>query len=40
VSIGVATTFAGAQPYTAMLAEADRCLYAAKRAGRDRVVTA
>ncbi len=40
VSIGVATTFAGAQPYTALLAEADRCLYAAKRAGRDRVVSA
>ena len=40
VSIGVATTFAGAQPYTALLAEADRCLYAAKHAGRDRVVSA
>ncbi|KQX61585.1 diguanylate cyclase [Angustibacter sp. Root456] len=39
VSIGVATTFAGAQTYTALLAEADRCLYAAKRAGRDRVVS-
>ena len=40
MSIGVATTFAGAQPYTALLVEADRCLYAAKHAGRDRVVSA
>ncbi|GAB7046903.1 tetratricopeptide repeat-containing diguanylate cyclase [Catenuloplanes indicus] len=37
-SIGVATTVDGRTTMAALLAEADRHLYAAKRAGRDRVV--
>lgn len=37
-SIGVSTTFAGRHSFTALLGEADRRLYAAKRGGRDRVV--
>ncbi len=38
VSVGVATAFAGSQTFNEMLSDADRRLYAAKRAGRDRVV--
>ncbi|GAB3598562.1 hypothetical protein GCM10027446_29160 [Angustibacter peucedani] len=38
VSIGVASAFAGAQTFNELLSDADRRLYAAKRAGRDRVV--
>ena len=37
-SIGVATAIAGKTTRSALLAEADRNLYSAKRAGRDRVV--
>ena len=38
VSIGVAHWQAGSEPVTAALGRADRALYAAKRAGRNRVV--
>ena len=38
VSFGVAELHAGSGTAGAMLADADRALYAAKRAGRDRVV--
>jgi PleD family two-component response regulator len=36
-SIGVATWAGGPVTPSALLARADECLYAAKRAGRDRV---
>ena len=38
VSFGVAEIHAGASTAQAMFADADRALYAAKRAGRDRVI--
>jgi diguanylate cyclase (GGDEF)-like protein len=38
VSIGLATVFAAGSTFSEILAEADRLLYQAKRAGRDRVV--
>ena len=38
VSFGVAEVHAGADTARAMFADADRALYAAKRAGRDRVM--
>jgi diguanylate cyclase (GGDEF)-like protein len=40
VSVGVAISSATDQPIDDLIAEADRALYRAKRAGRDRVVTA
>ena len=40
VSVGVAISSAADQPIDDLIAEADRALYRAKRAGRDRVVTA
>jgi diguanylate cyclase (GGDEF)-like protein len=38
VSFGVAEVHSGASSVNAMFADADRALYAAKRAGRDRVI--
>ena len=38
VSFGVAEVHAGSSTAQAMFADADRALYAAKRAGRDRVI--
>ena len=40
VSVGVAVASVPDQPIEALVAEADRALYRAKRAGRDRVVAA
>ncbi len=40
VSVGVAISSAADQPIDDLIAEADRALYRAKRAGRDRVVSA
>jgi diguanylate cyclase (GGDEF)-like protein len=40
VSVGVAVAVGPDEPMTELLAEADRALYRAKRAGRDRVVAA
>jgi len=40
VSIGVATLNAGNGDLTSLLRDADRALYSAKRAGRDRVAAA
>jgi diguanylate cyclase (GGDEF)-like protein len=40
VSVGVAVATAAGEPMTELLSEADRALYRAKRAGRDRVVSA
>jgi diguanylate cyclase (GGDEF)-like protein len=39
ISIGVATAHPGCQSHTQLLQEADKALYAAKEAGRDRVVS-
>jgi PleD family two-component response regulator len=38
--VGVAVAVGPDEPMTELLAEADRALYRAKRAGRDRVVAA
>ena len=40
VSVGVAVAHEGDQPITELIEQADRALYRAKRAGRDRVVAA
>ena len=40
VSVGVAVARQADQPIVELIAEADRALYRAKRAGRDRVVAA
>jgi diguanylate cyclase (GGDEF)-like protein len=40
VSVGVAVAAAPGRPIDEIVAEADRALYEAKRAGRDRVVAA
>ena len=40
VSVGVAVARHADQPIDDLIAEADRALYRAKRAGRDRVVAA
>ena len=40
VSVGVAVARVADQPIAELLADADRALYRAKRAGRDRVVAA
>jgi diguanylate cyclase (GGDEF)-like protein len=40
VSVGVAVATAAGEPMTQLLSLADRALYRAKRAGRDRVVSA
>jgi diguanylate cyclase (GGDEF)-like protein len=40
VSVGVAVAGQAEQPIADLIAQADRALYRAKRAGRDRVVAA